>query len=247
MIAVRFLVFAAAILAVGCGKTTSAGRAHQASHYWLFFDESASVRDRQKANWPQEATRLAGRLQYGDAAEIDLIHARTADAAPQFRGAIPLFDENSPRDMQEAAKRELIRVRRDAKKAIAEAIHPTQSIHVNATDVFGVFDRFRPDPDRQNLILIFSDGLESADPRLNLERSCLAQMNLESAITDLAHRRRWHDRSLAGANVFFILPGVSSNDAKSCNDSGQLRAFYSMLIGAIGGNLVDFNTQWSQQ
>jgi len=239
----HLVLAAAALFAAGCGSDIGIEPHYGPAHYRLFFDITSSVHDRQKSSWPQDATRLAGGLHYGDAIDVYLIHARTADAAPLFHGDIPAIDQDATRSQKEKAKRELARVRDEAKKAIDEAIRPSEQMHVNATDVFGLFEH-RPDPDRQNVYLAFTDGLESVDSKLNFERFCLKGSDLHAAVSDLMDRRGWQSDHLAGANVFFILPGVDTNDAKNCNDFGRLHAFYQTLTSALGGNLTGFDTYW---
>lgn len=243
--AIQTALFAMVVVIVGCGQDPTTALPKTPTHYRVFVDLSKSVSDQQKARWPEEAKRLARRLAYGDAVTLYPMHTRTTDSAPLFHATIPVFPEDGTRSEQGIAKAELHRVRHETLRTLQAAIHPTQNTPVRATDVFGAFDQFRPDPLRTSVVLILSDGLESADSRLNLERTCLGPLDPSAIIPTLAERRRWHNRTLAGARVVFLLPAVDSNDAQHCNDTGQLRRFYSLLIGALGGELVDFNPVWN--
>ena len=123
--------------------------------------------------------------------------------------------------------------------AFAKALHPDRRTMAQTTDVLGFVERASPDPERQNVTILFTDALESADPKLNLETSRLSALNGAHVIEELATRRMWSRTALRG-EVHVVLPDAPK--APNCNSARELQVFYSALVKQLGGNLVAFNT-----
>jgi hypothetical protein len=206
----------------------------------LFIDQSDSITDDRRHGWLAMAKCVGGSIEPGDAIQIYAIHDRTNEAGPLFAGELPQLPARPTREHLEGYKRAQKRALEEGRHAIEAAVQTSRPSH--GTDVFSVFDRCGPDSQgRPVLAWIFTDALH-VGPGLNMEREPLHEDRIAAIISGFAKKHEWHDRSLAGARLSFMLPGAAAGERPRVNDRRALARFYSQLIAALGGKLMRFET-----
>ena len=238
---VALLALAALALSSGCGvapgSERSAASSLQPHRYRIFVDESASAAGRKNPQWNLGVNHLASLLTYGDAAEVYMINDTTKDNAPLFRVSIPVFPAHAGMSEQTVVKKQLVAGRRELKRYLSQAIHVDPRNGSKTSDVLGFIERSSPDAVRKEVTILFTDALESADRALNLEKTCVARLNLNDTMQELAKRRRWSAGALRG-NVHFVLP--DKPPTRNCNSTRELEEFYRALVKALGAELTSF-------
>jgi len=238
---IALTAIAAIALSSACGiapgTERSAVSSVQPHRYRIFVDESASAVGRKNPQWDLGVGRLCTLLSYGDASEIYMINDSTKDNAPLFRVSIPQFPANGSMDEQILVKKQLVEGRRKLKNYLNQAIHVDPHKGSKTSDILGFIERSAPDAARKEMTVLFTDGLESADRSLNFEKKCVARLNLNDTIPEVAKRRLWSSGALRG-QVHFVLP--DRPPARKCNSTRELEEFYRVLVKALGAELTSF-------
>jgi hypothetical protein len=208
----------------------------------LGVDRSDSITPKQRITWQSEAQSRVDSLCPGDRLQIFVVDGYTLTNRPLLTDAALPPQPASGATLNEllAFRSSVLAFKAKAKLALANAFQASSSS--NATDVLSLFDRVGADPSGRREIVVFSDGLH-ANQELNLERTPLQGLTLSPLIQKLAEAHRWHSKTLAGAEIEFVLASPDVNGPPmGPNDARSLKQFYSVLTSSLGGKLTGFET-----
>jgi hypothetical protein len=109
-----------------------------------------------------------------------------------------------------------------------------QTSPATVTDVLGLFSRLdSADPPMTNVLVIFSDGLESASADLSLEDTCVTDANRAALVERAAASIETPQRVTAFAEVLWVVPHLAG--ANACNGLPHLRPFWTALFERLAG------------
>lgn len=110
----------------------------------------------------------------------------------------------------------------------------TETSNARTSDVINLFNRLDPaEAPMSNTLIVFSDGLESVAPAVNLERLCVSGENqsaLADATVDLV---TFPDAIAAFLEVIWVVPDLSGNGR--CNSLQEIRPFWEVVVGRLAG------------
>ena len=211
--------------------------------YQVAVDVTASNSDR--ASWPAQANKFVQRLEYCDSVRFHIIDDRTAQNAEYGDPVlIPLVDPNAgypdggkQLEDYEAA---LTQVRNRLNQLIA------RSSAAKVTDILSLFNRLdhAAMPPKRNILVVFSDGLESAAVGrkeeagspiqttgrniIDLEKNCVTDASLGSMLTTAQSILKGSQSLRTFSNVIWVVP--SGIGKAGCNSLSELRLFWGRIV-----------------
>ncbi len=205
----------------------------------VFVDQSASIPEAQQAEWEKVVGGLLGRLKAGDAFAVFGIHDQSLNAKPIFQAEVPALEEGAGLDEWETWKRRLNQIRKEAKEAFNQALHPEQ--RALSTDIFSAINRVQPDRTRKTSLIFMSDMLHSTR-ELDLEKTRLVEGNIASLLNPVIAKHQWRQGALEGAAVHCVLNSVELRENSPLNDRLVLRRFWAALFEFLGAEVETFET-----
>jgi len=211
--------------------------------YYLLFDQSISPAANDQAEWREVGKQIVEKLDGGDGIVILGIHDESKNAGVVYQGEMPILPEDYTYDEDTATKAKWAEVRREADKAIIDALNPPKQSHW--TEIFGAINRVHPGNNQTTHIFIFSDMKEST-PALDLERTRLTEENLISSLNAVVGKYDWQKDQLRGARVHCLLDSIQlGGGKKSLNDRTMLRRFWETFFRSVKAELITFETNLS--
>jgi len=215
------------------------------SAYMVFVDNTASNSDR--SNWYQQADQFVGGLKPCDCVRFGIIDDRTSQNEEYGEAIqIPLVDPNAGypdrENQQDAYEAALTRVRDTLRQLIAK------TSDARVTDILGAFNRLEhvAPPPISNILVIFSDGLESAAGaqsnnagidvnfagagRINLEKNCLVGEMRQRLITAAQNSPDPSGNLGKFSEIIWVVPNKTGK--YGCNSLPELRLFWAGVIRA---------------
>ncbi len=201
-----------------------------ATNYQVFVDPTAS--NSHTGNWPAEAGAFARTLGSCDRVSFWIIDANSSSGAAYGEPLVfPLLDPNAPGAIVIDANNKIESSRAQVERRISEMMHLKGAAR---SDVIGIFNKLKPVKDRRNVLVVFSDGQESAQG-VNLEdgHSCVTSRNAP-ALVDLALANRRMGGVIGRFDaVNWVVP--ASSGKLGCNSRDELRLFWKTLIERLCG------------
>jgi hypothetical protein len=170
--------------------------------------------------------KFLDRLHECDSVRVGRIADRTADEAAVLPWTdLPERDPDAGSDDDAAFKLKY----QKAKRAITDAVNGLlqEESPALSTDVLGLFTRLSADPDKENVLVIASDGLDSE----TIEKTCITNQSIQGLLDKAAMRLRGHTASLAGfSEVFWVVPTRAGR--ADCNSLREQRLFWPAILQA---------------
>jgi hypothetical protein len=215
--------------------------AYAPTEYILFLDLSASISAAQRNAWLGAAAAVLEQMSFGDSIAIFPIHDRTSGAAPLFRARVP--DKGLSLEDIAHAKEILEKVRQDGSVALREALSSNTRSH--STELLEIVNKLASTPNEERKVsrrvFIFSDFLHSTRD-LDLEKTRLADYDLDALILDIQKRYRWTKDALRGDKIYGVLSATTSGGPRPVNDHAALKQFWGTLFNQLGAELASFDT-----
>jgi len=205
--------------------------------YSVFVDPTSSTKDR--VNYSPEMGKFLAGLHECDSVKVARIADRTADDAAVLPWTeLPVRDPEAGLDGDTVFK---LRYQK-AKRAIADAVNALlqEESPALSTDVLGILTRLSPDAKKTNVLVVASDGLDSA----TIENACINRQSIQGLLDKAAERLRGYNASLAGfSEVFWVLPTKAGRTG--CNSLREQRLFWPKILeaeAAPGKLAIHFDT-----
>jgi hypothetical protein len=199
-----------------------------ATNYQVFVDPTGSNQDIR--NWSGQARLFTQIL--GSCSNVSfwtITNNSSAEAAFGEPIAFPLLDKNAAGKIVVAVTREIQQLRQKTEDRILKMM--TQK-GAHATDVIGIFNKLAPASARRNVLVVFSDGQESAR-KVDLENghACVGNESV-SRLVGLA----LEGRAMSGTIDHFeaidwVIPANSGR--LGCNSRDELRLFWGTFLTRI--------------
>lgn len=208
--------------------SATAGRGPAVCHaYSVFLDPTSSTRDR--ANYAPEMGKFLGRLHECDSVKVGRIADRTADEAAVLPWTeLPQHDPDAGGGDDATFKEKYQKAKRSIEMAVNGLLQ--EESPANSTDILGLFSRLSADPDKENVVVIFSDGLDSD----TIEKTCITPQSIQGLLDKAAGRLRGHSTSLDGFDEVFWVVSTRAGQA-GCNSLREQRSFWPVILGAESG------------
>ena len=250
------LVIASTVLVVVAGiafrawtsKISVADSSRKARKVQIWVDQSSSVCTEQRTKWLGYVDLILQKLQSNDLVELFDISDTTAGASPLFSRVAPRLPEEPTKSDEDAYQHELSAFQVGLQQALDRAFSDSQR-NVFSTDIFSLFARFRPDPEREGVLFLLTDGLHVdaagfRGRRINMEQH-LADLNVASFVQEVSGRYRLDSRTLAHARVTLLLPDAAACPQLPKADVFRIREVYGALVTSAGGSLNQVETYLS--
>ncbi len=252
-----FLISILAGIVAGCvgtaeisprAQTKTASQSARAPLHIVFaIDISDSVCSKQRELELANVQKLLPNIGPGDTVEVFQISDVTAFAAPLFSETMPPPSAGLTR----SKVTEIERRRGELKRQLSARLNlafASPDRKINSTDVFSIFDRFKPDAQgRETRLVMVGDGLHvdglnisaSVQP-VNMESMDFVTLKIATFVQRLIKRYRWSNTTLKGAAVYFLLPDGAACSVPNKGSATDLGRAYKQLVEALGGELRRF-------
>jgi hypothetical protein len=199
-----------------------------ATNYQVFVDPTGSNQDIR--NWSGQARLFAQKL--GSCSNVSfwtITNNSSAGAAFAEPIVFPLLDKNAAGESVITVTQEIQQLRQKTEDRILKMM--TQK-GAPATDAIGIFNKLVPDNARRNVLVVFSDGQESAG-RVDLENgyACVSKQSV-SRLVDLALEGRAMSGTIDNFEAIdWVIPANSGR--LGCNSRDELRLFWETFLARI--------------
>lgn len=219
------------------------------SRLLIFVDQSASISANQQTQWKVEGERLINQCSFGDVIAIFGLHDQTLNARAIYRGEIPALPEGAGLVETGEVKRALSQIKMAAKAELQQALQPgTRALH---TDIFAALNRVRDFEEAERarhtvapkyVVLFLSDMLHSTQSDLDMEKTRLAEDNLDDLLNPVIAKYRWQKGALARAEIHCVLNSIEIIGATPLNNRIILKKTWEKLFAFLGARLQTFET-----
>jgi hypothetical protein len=200
-----------------------------AANYQIFVDPTGS--NQHTDNWKTEAHALAQTLGPCDRATFYAVGSNTAaGAAIGTPLVLPIPDANASGGERLRVVHQIAALRAETEQRIERMMTQPGSAR---SDIIGIFSKLTAAPGMRNILVVFSDGQESAGP-LNLEdgHQCVGRDNVQALVSLALPRMPFESAVGRFDSVKWIIPAQSGR--LGCN-SRELALFWRAVIARLSG------------
>jgi hypothetical protein len=199
-----------------------------ATNNQVFVDPTGS--NRHTENWKTEANSFAETLGSCAHASFWIIDDNSSSGAAYGKPLIfPLVDANAPGAIRIKVEKEIEDLRAEVEKRIAGMMLQKGAAR---TDLIGILNKLKPEADRRNVLVLFSDGEESGGG-VDLENghSCVNSENVADLVDQALRNRRMEHTIDRFDAIQWVIPAGSGK--LGCNSRDELQLFWETVVSRL--------------